>query len=428
MILLYRVLSVLFYPLLVILIFVRKLLKKEHPTRYKEKILTSKFNVLRKKKDLKLLWFHAASIGELKSVLPIIDELKKKDNLEFLITTVTLSSSNLANKILKNEGKIHHRFFPVDSFFLMKKFLHSWDPSVIFLVDSEIWPNLIFLAKKRGVPLSIINARITKKTFYRWKLFPYSSRKIFSSFALCLTSNNESKDYLFKLNAKNVFNLGNIKFLSKVDSTKNSDFNNNLLEKQKYWCAISTHNGEEKFCLSVYKILRQQIKDLKIIIAPRHIDRVLEIKKLCESFALTSQILNEQEDILKNIDVLIINSYGNLNKFLVHVKSVFIGKSTIKKLQNESGQNPIEPAKLGCKIYHGPYVYNFQEIYKILKENNISKEVNDVNDLVIELKSDFEKLNKENPKKFLELVHYLEKKILTATMAEINNFLLNENI
>ena len=428
MILLYRVLSVLFYPILIILIFVRKFLKKEHPTRYKEKILSSNFNIQRKKRDSKLLWFHAASIGELNSIVPIIDELKKKGNLEFLITTVTLSSNNLANKIFKNEEKIHHRFFPVDSFFLMKKFLQSWNPSVIFLVDSEIWPNLIYIAKKRKIPLSIINARITKKTFNRWKLFPNTSKEIFSLFALCLTSNNESKDYLFKLNVKNVFYLGNIKFLSKIDTAKSTNFNNNFLEKQKFWCAISTHKGEEKFCLSTHKVLKKHIKDLKIIIAPRHINRVIEIKKLCESFALTTQILNENENISKNVDVVIINSYGNLNKFLFHLKSVFIGKSTIKKLQNDGGQNPIEPAKLGCKIYHGPYVYNFQEIYKILKENNISKEINGVNDLTIELKSDFEKINKENPEKFLGLIHNLEKKILTDTMREIDNFLLNENI
>ena len=428
MILLYRVLSVLFYPILIILIFVRKFLKKEHQTRYKEKIFSSNFNIQRKKKDSKLLWFHAASIGELKSIVPIINELKKKDNLEFLVTTVTLSSNNLVNKIFKNEEKIHHRFFPIDSFFLMKKFLHSWNPAVIFLVDSEIWPNLIFLATKRKIPLSIINARITKKTFNRWKLFPNASKEIFSSFALCLTSNNESKDYLIKLNVKNVFYLGNIKFLSKIDSEKYTDLNNIFFDNQNFWCAISTHKGEEKFCLGVHKILKQHNKDLKIIIAPRHISRVIEIKKLCESFALTTQILNEHENILKNIDVVIINSYGNLNKFLFHLKSVFIGKSIIKKLENDSGQNPIEPAKLGCKIYHGPYVYNFQEIYEILKENNISKEINGINDLVEELKSDFKKINKENPEKFLGLIHNLEKKILTDTMKEIDNFLLNENI
>ena len=416
-----------FYPLVVVLIFSRKFLKKEHPTRYKEKIFISDFNVQRKKNDSKLLWFHVASIGELRSILPIINELKKKDNLEFLITSLTLSSCNLANKIFKNEEKIHHRFFPIDSFFLIKKFLCSWRPSAIFLIDSEIWPNLIFLAKKRKIPLSIINARITKKTFNRWKLFPNTSKEIFSSFALCLASNNESKDYLLKLNVKNVFYLGNIKFLGKVDDNKDTN-NINYLEKQNFWCAMSTHHGEEKFCLLVHKILRQEFKDLKIIIAPRHINRVFKIKKLCESFALTPQILNEREVISKNIDVVIINSYGNLNKFLMHVKSVFIGKSTIKKLQNDSGQNPIEPARLGCKIYHGPYVYNFQEIYKILKDYNISKEINEVNDLVVELKSDFKKLNKENPEKFLEYIHNLEKKILTATMKEIDNFLLNENI
>ena len=116
----------------------------------------------------------------------------------------------------------------------MKKFLHFWNPSVIFLVDSEIWPNLIFLAKKEKIPLSIINARITKKPSIDGNFFQIHLKEIFSSFALCLTSNNESKDYLLKLNVKNVFYLGNIKFLSKIDSEKNTNFNNTFLENQKF--------------------------------------------------------------------------------------------------------------------------------------------------------------------------------------------------
>ena len=185
MILLYRVLSVLFYPILIALIFARKFLKKEHPTRYKEKILSSNFNIQRKKRDSKLLWFHAASIGELNSIVPIIDELKKKGNLEFLITTVTLSSNNLANKIFNNQEKIHHRFFPVDSFFLMKKFLRSWNPSVIFLVDSEIWPNLIFLAKKRKIPLSLSTQELLKKLSIDGNFFQIPQRNFF---VICFVS------------------------------------------------------------------------------------------------------------------------------------------------------------------------------------------------------------------------------------------------
>ena len=225
MILLYRVLSVLFYPILIILIFVRKFLKKEHPTRYKEKILSSNFNIQRKKRDSKLLWFHAASIGELNSIVPIIDELKKKGNLEFLITTVTLSSNNLANKIFNNQEKIHHRFFPVDSFFLMKKFLRSWNPSVIFLVDSEIWPNLILKAKAKRIPIALINARITKKSFNRWSIFPGAAKKVFNLIKLSLCSNQETESFLKKLDVKNVKCEGNIKFSNKIELKDLNDRN-----------------------------------------------------------------------------------------------------------------------------------------------------------------------------------------------------------
>ena len=187
--LLYRNLAIIIYPLLIILIFLRKIFNKEDSKRYKEKIFTSNFNVKRTYSS-KLILFHAASIGELKSILPIIKELEKKhDNLEFLVTTLTTSSANLAKIELKKFKNATHRFLPLDVNFLMKKFLSLWKPDAIFLVDSEIWPNLIFLANQRKIPLGIINARLTKKTYDRWNLFPQMARSIFSLFSLCIVSN-----------------------------------------------------------------------------------------------------------------------------------------------------------------------------------------------------------------------------------------------
>ena len=196
MILLYRILTVILYPFLIILIYLRIFFKKEDPLRFKEKIFSSGFNAGRRTKS-KLVWFHAASMGELKSILPLIEELNKNNNdLEFLITTVTLSSSNLARDELRKFNNAHHRFLPIDIEFLIKKFLLLWKPSAILLVDSEIWPNLILSAKKNKIPLAIINARITTKTFKKWMLIPETAEKIFKSFDLCLTSNLETKKYL----------------------------------------------------------------------------------------------------------------------------------------------------------------------------------------------------------------------------------------
>ena len=203
MILLYEVLTVIIYPFLVLLILFRKVIKKEDPKRYREKIFTSYFNVKRNKS--KLIWFHAASIGEFKSILPVVENLNKNaKNLEFLITTITLSSSILAKQDLKKFNNVYHRFLPVDVGFIINKFIDLWKPNIIFLVDSEIWPNLILKAKKEKISIGIINARITSKTFRRWMLFPRTSKRIFSSFGLCLTSNLETKKYLLKLKVKKI--------------------------------------------------------------------------------------------------------------------------------------------------------------------------------------------------------------------------------
>ena len=423
--LLYRTIAFIIYPLLIILIFFRKIFNKEDKDRYKEKIFSSSFRVKRTN-GLKLVLFHAASIGEFKSIIPIIKELEKKnENLEFLVTTQTTSSANLANIELKRFKKATHRYLPLDVNFLMKKFLSHWKPDAIFLVDSEIWPNLIFLANRRGIPLGIINARITRKTYDRWKLFPKMARSIFGLFDLCIVSNTETKKYLENFNAKNVFYFGNLKFCENLEKTQFFNKNSKFLESNKFWLAASTHEGEDDFCLNTHIELRKKIKNVKTIIVPRHISRVKRIKKMGENLNLACQILNPDGEILDNKEIVIINSFGKLQSFYKYSKSVFIGKSIIKKFEDVGGQNPIEAAKLGCKIYHGPYVYNFKDVYLILAQKNVSKQVNNYRELVENLIFDLNN-SKENNLEFISLTNQLEQKILNDSMEKIN-FFINEN-
>ncbi len=421
MILLYEVLTVIIYPFLVLLILFRKVIKKEDPKRYREKIFTSYFNVKRNKS--KLIWFHAASIGEFKSILPVVENLNKNaKNLEFLITTITLSSSILAKQDLKKFNNVYHRFLPVDVGFIINKFIDLWKPNIIFLVDSEIWPNLILKAKKEKISIGIINARITSKTFRRWMLFPRTSKRIFSSFGLCLTSNLETKKYLLKLKVKKINFLGNIKLIDEYKSKNDIKYFPSL---KRFWFAASTHKGEEEICLKTHLKVKERYKNLITIIAPRHIDRVNEIELLCKNLNLNHQILNKNQVILKKKEIIIINYFGGLNDFFRLSKSVFIGKSTISKLKNDSGQNPIEAAKLGCKIYHGPYVYNFKEIYKTLESKKITNRINNYLDLSNALIKDLKSPKKINVKP-LPYINNLGKKTLTDTMREINNFVFNE--
>ena len=385
MILLYRILTTFLYPILILAIFFRKIKKKEDAFRYKEKIFPSCFNVVRNS-DSKLIWFHAASVGEFKSILPIIEEINNNyKHIEFLVTTV----------------------------------------NIIFLVDSEIWPNLIFRANKNKIPLSLINARITSKTFKKWMIFPRTAQKIFSSFSLCRTSNLETKNYLLKFNKENIYFNGNIKLINKIDAGGIKNLNEKFLLKNRFWLAASTHKGEEVFCLQTHIQLKNKYNDIVTIIAPRHIERVKSIKMACDDLNLNVQIINKNEPILDNKEIIIINSFGILSNYFKYAKSVFIGKSTIKSLENVGGQNPIDAAKLGCKIYHGPYVYNFKEVYEILKKIQISEKIENTKELSDNLIKDLEDHRKDN-KKISVLINNLGQKTLADTMNKINNFLLNE--
>ena len=422
MLLIYRCLINILFPLIIIITFLRVFLKKEDSKRYKEKLFISSFNVYRNI-NKKLIWFHVASIGEFKSITPIIKELNKTNKYEFLITSVTLSSAQLIYKDFFNEKNISHRFFPFDKLSLVQKFLSEWSPELIIFVDSEIWPNFILEIKSKKIPLAIINGRITKKTFKKWMLISNFAKKIFSSFDLCLPSSAESQTYLEKLNAKNIKYIGNLKFASSIEMKKFNIENEKFLNKKKFWCAASTHKGEEIFCLKTHLVLKKVYNDMISIIIPRHISRSGEIKKLCNKLNLKSQILNDSQLITEGKEVIIINSFGELPSYFKNSKSVFIGKSILKKLKKVGGQNPIEAAKLDCKIYHGPYVSNFKEIYKLLKNYNISEEVNNEHELANKLLLDF-----KNPKiiqnKNTKAINNLGEKILNDSISEINKILI----
>jgi len=379
------------------------------------------FNV-NKNKNLELLWFHASSVGELKSIIPIITELHKKYKIfEFLITTTTLSSSFIARSEFKNFDNIKYRFFPLDVDFLMERFLRLWQPKKIFLVDSEIWPNLILKAKKYNISIGLINARLTKKSFQKWSFFPNTAKKIFSTFDLCLCSNNETKNFLKELDVKNIKYFGNIKLINKNLNRKFDDKNSGILAKSRFWIAASTHEEEDIFCLNTHINLKKVYKDIITIIAPRHINRVKKIESLCRKLNLKTQILNLDDNIDKKVEILIVNSFGVLHNYFFHAKSAFIGKSMIERLKNDSGQNPIDAAYLNCKVYHGPYVSNFQEIYEILNNINISKRITSHHELSENLLIDFRKGKKEELRS--AKMQSLSDDVFSKTMKNIENFL-----
>ena len=229
MLLLYRTLINFIFFLIPLIIFVRLIKKKEDIKRFKEKI-----GFFPKKKiNGKLIWFHGASVGEIKSVIPLIEKFQKNKKIkQILITSNTLSSSFVINKLKKK--KIIHQFFPIDTYFISKKFIDYWKPSKAFFIDSEIWPNTILNLSKKRIPIILINGRITKKSFNRWSYFPNFSKRIFSKLNLCLASSQESLKYLKKLQVKNVRYFGNLKFsISEDEPYKENIHLKNFLKKKK---------------------------------------------------------------------------------------------------------------------------------------------------------------------------------------------------
>ena len=422
MLIAYRYLTFFLFPLFVLLIYFRTIFKKEDKIRFKEKIFTSHFNVNRNSKK-KLVWFHAVSIGECLSILPLIQKLNENNkNLNFLITSSTLSSSKLLKKKINDNKNIVHRFFPIDLENISENFLNAWQPDVVCFVDSEIWPNFLFKIKEKNIPLLLINARLTKRTFKRWSIVLNFAKEVFNNFDLCLSASEESKNNLNQLKVKKLIYIGNLKysFQSIFDELNNTD--KKILNNYKTWCAASTHKGEENIILRTHIEIKKKYKNILTIIIPRHINRSIYVQKLAKKFNLSYQVLNDKDAINDNVEILIINSFGVMPKYFNYCKNIFIGKSFVKKIENDSGQNPIEAAKLGCKVFHGPYVYNFQEVYDLLKSYGLAEEINNEQELAEKIIKNFEKPIKANLQQVNSLNNYGEK-ILNETVKEINKYL-----
>ena len=184
------------------------------------------------------------------------------------------------------------------------------------------------------------------------------------------------------------------------------------------WCAASIHPGEEKVILNTHLNLKNKGKNILTILIPRHISKSKDILPICQSLNLKAQVINSDKDILKESEILIVNTIGEMPKYFSLCKNIFMGKSLLKKLIKDGGQNPIEPAKFGCKIFHGPYVSNFLEIYDYLKNKGIAYEINNENDLTERLLKNFDQNSTINTKDITELSRYGEK-ILSSSINEI---------
>ena len=280
---------------------------------------------------------------------------------------------------------------------------------------------MILNLKKKKIPIILINGRITQKSFIRWKFFKNFSKKIFDNFNLCFSSNKETVNFLKKLGAKKIVNVGNLKFSqAEKGSEKIQENLKKFVKSKKVWCASSTHFNEENLCGLVHKELKKKYTNLLTIIIPRHINRTPSIKEDLNKLGLKVHTHEPKSKIPDDTDIYIVNAYGKTKSFYNYCKSVFLGGSII----NHGGQNPLEAARFGCKILHGPNVSNFKEIYAFLNQNKISSKITSSKMMSKILIKFFSKKSVSN--KIKKKINNIGQKILNVTYKEINLLLKNE--
>ena len=406
----YKILINLVFFFSPIIIIFRIFKGKEDTSRFKEKV-----GFFSKKRNKgKLIWFHGASVGEIQSIIPLLERFEKNKEIRQILVTSNTVSSSFIIKNLKFKKTIH-QFFPIDCNFISKKFLNYWKPTKAFFIDSEIWPNTVNNLYKRNIPIFLLNGRITKKSFRRWKFFSYFAKSIFGKFYLCLSSNTETKKYLKKLGAKNIKFIGNLKFSQSENEKTNLNKDLiNLINSRKAWCASSTHYNEEELCGMAHIRLKKRFKNILTIIIPRHINRIDSIKAELQNLDLKIHLDEPKKKISPDTDIYLVNSYGKTKLFYKVCKNIFLGGSLIE----HGGQNPLEATRYGCKVLHGPNVSNFREIYKFLNKKKLSKKISNQDQLINCVIKYFN--SKNNSKKIIEDLHLIGMEILNKTYKEIN--------
>lgn len=365
---LYRLITIIFFPLIAAYILLRAFRKKEDFSRIKERFAISSV-----KAPHDLVWIHAVSVGEANSALILLDEILKTDaKTSILFTTTTKTSAAIiANKIKDFQGRVIHQFLPIDSYFVVKKFLNYWRPKKIFFVESEIWPNFINMAAQLGISTFLINGRMSEKSFSRWKIAYKIAFNIFDSFEIIFAQSLEDQRRFRQLTIKEVLFFGNLKSQAlnlKFDEAELLRIKNEIGSRH-FWLAASTHKGEEEIVIAIHKKLQKNFPNLLTILVPRHPNRAAEIKDLLISENIKFSQRSAKDLINNESEIYLADGLGELGLFYFLADFAFIGGS----LFAIGGHNPFEPIKLNCAVISGSYIFNFKEIYTKLSAQNACK-------------------------------------------------------
>ncbi len=318
-----------------------------------------------------LVWFHAASVGETMSVIPLIKEIHRRGIAVVLTSGTTTSARVVAERL----GDIAiHQYVPLDFKPAVSRFLDYWEPDLAIIAESEIWPMTIMELGKRHIPQILVNGRLSDRSFARWKKRPNLADAIFENLALVIAQSETDAERFSALGALPVMVSGNLKVdtdAPPVDSAVLRQYRQQI-ETRKTWAAISTFEGEEAAAGSVHLALKER-NALLTIIVPRHPERCDAIEAMLVAKGLTVARRTRNDPVTPETDILLGDTVGEMGLYLRLTDVAFVGRS----LFGEGGQNPIEPAMLGCAILSGGNVQNFRETYQTLAKNGSAKIVRD---------------------------------------------------
>ncbi len=358
----YRTLTSIARPVAPMLLRMRERHGKEDPARRNERLGQPGAP----RPQGRLAWFHAASVGETNAILPLIAALREeRPALSFLLTTGTVTSAKLASERLG--PRTVHQYAPLDAPQYVRSFLDHWRPDLAVLTESEIWPNLILETSARSIPLALVNARMTKRSFKRWRSNTGVSRPLFSRFSVVLAQNELLARRFKSLGAMSALAAGNLKIDTPpppVDPVA-LDRLRPALDGRPLLVAASTHEGEDAIVAEAHNQLRGRIPGLCTIIAPRHPERGAAIAGL-----LKEQGLNVAQRSLgalpeRTSDAYVADTIGELGLLYALAPVAFIGGSLVDR----GGQNPIEAVRQGAAVITGPHWQNFSDTYRALLDH-----------------------------------------------------------
>jgi 3-deoxy-D-manno-octulosonic-acid transferase len=312
--------------------------------------------------DGPLIWVHGASIGECVAALPLIARLLAKEERHVLVTSGTVSSARVMAERLPDRAL--HQYVPIDRPDAVRRFLAHWRPDVALFVESELWPNLLLAARAAGIPLALVNARLSERSFRGWLRAPGIARRLLGAFDICLAQNRDIAERLAQLGARKVQITGSLKADAgplPVDERDLAAFRGATGDRLVF-LAASTHAGEEEMLFDVVQRFRAEAMSVLSVIVPRHPERGEAIAANAGRRGLVATRRSQGALPGGDTDIYVADTLGELGLFYRAAPFAFLGGSLVP----HGGQNPLEAARLGRAVLTGPHMENFADAFRML--------------------------------------------------------------